>query len=344
MLLGGVIEAAVRSPMLEHLLPVGSYGIPSRYFDFQMDRLHHFAKDHGAPDCIFLGSSVVFRGIDPDAFESGYRLQTGETIRCFNFGVRGLDPVSEALLAGSLLVDYTPGLLVVGLEVPNLVSGAAEGLRDRFPPSTWAQHRLGHLSLEGWLIDTSMAFRTYLVYRNWMKPDFSAESLRHADVELAAGVNPSGYGGVDFAAPRVGQIPDSQDPQAHFFDLLRVFNLDSAQSHAVEALSGLSRQTGVVLFEPPLHSSFLTFFGQGRADYLRGVAFLEATAAQNGATFLSTTLLDLVPDDGWRDRNHLNRKGAETFSRWLGMQIGQAVIEGKIPNPTGPGGSGAVAP
>jgi hypothetical protein len=46
--------------------------------------------------------------------------------------------------------------------------------------------------------------------------------------------------------------------------------------------------------------------------------------------FLETTRLDLIPDDGWADYSHLNSKGAVIFSKWLGKQLGKAVMDGQI--------------
>lgn len=339
LLLASVAEACIRSPLLAPYLPVASYGTPSRYFDFQMERLHRFAENPGPPECVFLGSSVVFRGIDPEAFESAYLAQTGDSIRCFNFGVRGLDPVSEAILARVLLEDYQPKLLVVGLEVANLASGAAEGLRDRFPATSWARHRDGRPSLEGWLIERSAALRTYLVYRNWMKAEYASELRRRTDANINTSIGPSGYGGFDMQSPGIAALPSPGDPQAEFFDLLRSYSLDPEQSDAVRDLARLREQTSVVLVEMPLHRTFLGFFGQGEADYLRGLEFIESTAAREGVLFLPTTLLDLIADGGWGNRNHLNQWGAREFGRWLGTEIGLAVQNGDLADPAAPIGS-----
>jgi hypothetical protein len=44
--------------------------------------------------------------------------------------------------------------------------------------------------------------------------------------------------------------------------------------------------------------------------------------------------LNLIPDDGWADLDHLNEKGALVFSEWLGTRVGEAVEQGVLSNPT----------
>jgi hypothetical protein len=239
--------------------------------------------------------------------------------------------------------DFLPSLLLVGIEIPNLAAGISEGLRDSFPVSAWARYRSGDPSLEGWLIDHSTAFRAYLVYRDWTQAAFSADRVRALDAEITSGSLPSGYGPDPRSSQFITQAPAQDDPQAQMFELLDGFTVDPIQLRAVEELVLLGGSVPLVLFEPPVHDTFLAFYGAGTSDYLKGLSAVQATAADGGAFLLDTTRLDLIPDEGWMNRNHLNMQGAEQFSRWLGAQVGQAVLEGALPDPFGgespPGGA-----
>jgi hypothetical protein len=43
--------------------------------------------------------------------------------------------------------------------------------------------------------------------------------------------------------------------------------------------------------------------------------------------------LDLIPDEGWLNINHMNSLGGRVFTSWLGAQIGDAVKKGLIKDP-----------
>src|SRR6188474_926496 len=66
--IAGACEVAARSDTARRHLPVPSYGTRIRFFDLQMARLNALVRDHGAVDCMFLGSSGVLHGLDPWEF------------------------------------------------------------------------------------------------------------------------------------------------------------------------------------------------------------------------------------------------------------------------------------
>lgn len=61
-------------------LPAG-YGLRAK--------LEHIAKHPDAYDTLFVGSSIVFRGIEPDTVELAFK-NRGATVRVFNLGIPGL--------------------------------------------------------------------------------------------------------------------------------------------------------------------------------------------------------------------------------------------------------------
>lgn len=333
LMMSGGLEAIARSPWGRSHLPIGSYGTASRYFDYQMERLREFVAHEGPPDCIFLGASPVFRGIDPSVVAQAYRAQTGHTIRCFNFGIRGLDPANAAVLGGIIRQDYKPPLLIFGLDIPNLAGRTAEGLRDRFIEAEWVRYRLGEFTLESWLIEHSNAMRVYMRYRNWVLPGYSTEENRKTDNSLSAAIRPDGHAVFLARATDLADVPSTQSEEARFYDLLNDYEIDRQQLQGVERLLQVEPGYEVVLLEMPVHPSFLRYYGDGAADYRLGLTTARDAAARAGVPFWDTTLLRIIPDDGWANRSHLNAAGARVFSQWLGTRLGQAVVDGQLTDP-----------
>jgi hypothetical protein len=332
--IGFLAEAVVQSPAVRPRLPAGSYGTSSRYLDYHLDHLREFSRREGGVDCIFIGASPVFRGIDPAIVAEAYRARTGQSIRCFNFGIRGMDPVNAAILARIIKEDYHPQWLIFGLDVANLAAGPSEGLRMRILTSRWIAYRQGRFDLEGWVVDHSSAFRLYLQYRDWMKPPFSAQALVEADRAFAREVGPDGHTPLLKTATDLDDRPGTGTDEARYFELLGAFTLDPAQLSGMEGL--LQREPGqqTVLLEMPVHPTYLHYYGRGEADYRLGLAAAEQAAANAGAPFWTTTREDLIPEEGWTNRIHLNALGARVFSEWLGTQLGNAVLEGTLTDPS----------
>jgi hypothetical protein len=63
-------------------------------------------------------------------------------------------------------------------------------------------------------------------------------------------------------------------------------------------------------------------------------ATITSYARQYGVLYWPAFDLDIIPDDGWYSPGHLNITGAKVFSQWLGEQVGQAVNEGLLLDPT----------
>jgi hypothetical protein len=326
-------EILVRAPGIRARLPVGSYGTASRYLDFHMDRLREFAAREGGVDCIFIGASPVFRGINPAIVAQAYRARTGQSMQCFNFGIRGLDPANAAILGEIITEDFHPALLVLGLDIPNLSGRSSKGIRTAFLASEWIQFRQGRFQVESWLVDHSYAMRLYMLYRNWMRPGFSPQSIADTDRALSRDIQPDGHAAFRFAADDLAEIPDTASEEARYYDLLQDYTIDPRQLQGVEGLLQPEAGLQVVLLEMPVHPTYLRYYERGEQDYQLGLTAAKATAERVGVPFWTTTLKELIPDEGWANRSHLNETGARIFSLWLGQQIGDAVLEGTLTDP-----------
>jgi hypothetical protein len=50
----------------------------------------------------------------------------------------------------------------------------------------------------------------------------------------------------------------------------------------------------------------------------------------SGSQIWLTQDLNLIPESGWIESNHLNVDGAEIFSKWVGEQLGKSVKDGSL--------------
>ena len=97
-----------------------------------------------------------------------------------------------------------------------------------------------------------------------------------------------------------------------------------------QVLSQQDNGTQIVVAEMPVSSAYYDYFGQGKADYDRFVNSVAPLVKSYNLPFLEAPADQLIPEEGWWDRSHLNVVGAEIYSNWLGEQIGKAAIDGHV--------------
>ena len=59
-------------------------------------------------------------------------------------------------------------------------------------------------------------------------------------------------------------------------------------------------------------------------------SFPDVSSSKQDAIFWQVMHLNIIPDNGWMNRNHLNSTGASIYSQWLGEQIANAVQSGDL--------------
>jgi hypothetical protein len=326
----GALEGAARVIAAQNSTIVPSVGSPHRQFEISLARLDAFARS-GRVDCIFLGSSVVYRGINPDAFGEAYAAVTGQPLRCFNLGIQALTASTAGKLARIVVQDYRPALLIYGTTAHDLSAAADAGAVSALEQTPWFAYRSGQFNVEGWLAEHSYALRYYLVQRDWMKQSY-AEYVSDTRADEAA-ILPNGFN------PRRGTNLTSGKPltphqRRRLARLYGQFAIGSAHLQGLEQLLGLnSPETRVLLVEMPIHPQLFDFFPNGKRDYDAFVTTVERAAAAHQVPVWRALPADALPDAIWYDMGHMNAQGAEFYSRWLGRGLGEAVVNRKIPDP-----------
>src|SRR4051794_37844514 len=95
--LGGS-EVLARSAPIQSILVAPSVGSEQYQLGPKLLLLDRLIQRDGPVDCIFIGSSMVLRGIDPEIVSAAYRDETGRSIKCFNFGLFSLDAAAAGKL------------------------------------------------------------------------------------------------------------------------------------------------------------------------------------------------------------------------------------------------------
>jgi hypothetical protein len=317
----GIGEAFCRTSWARDRLVAPSLDINFDTLDVKIDLLAKLA-DREPIDCIFIGSSMVNRGINIEVFEKVFNQQTGESITCFNLGLGGVRASEAAALVDYVMATYHPALLIYGFSPRDFVfSPEREG--PGIVESTWIGYARGTFSVKGWLLHHSYLYRYALEYNTWMLPDFDSqikERRRKMD-ELAATrgqtiVNPPDE---PLAPPNISQTAyvNYKPSPAKLDDLQSIINYHRPPEQQV------------VLVEIPMYPVLLTDH-LGVGPYQSLMDDITRRASLQGVPFWPTSQLGLIPVNGWQDSQHLSIDGAKVFSQWLAQQISSAVREGQL--------------
>ena len=330
LLLVGIAEVVARSEAFQALFREPAMG--SRHYQLgrKLARLEADIKSNGPIDCLIIGSSMVDVGFDPYAFRAGYKQANDQDIRCFNFGIDASTAASAAAIAQILIEDYQPSLLIYGTDARDYVVPAADKDPAVILESNWIRYRLGHFSLDGWLIEHSYFYRyryyLYRLSRLWLEDTLRSQT--HLKYEITA----DGFTPLTTVSAYINDPPDPQDDS---FEVTYNFRLFSSYEMLAENLAALEKimsyngdRTQVIITEMPVADGLFYFFGNGKDDHQRFLAQVEQLAQAHEVPFWQTDTLDMIPEDGWFDYSHVNTTGATIFSTWLGQQVGEAVNRG----------------
>lgn len=329
-----VAELLVRTFIAQAILGVPSVGSTDEVLESRLDALRDFASGRDAVDCVMLGDSTVMTNFKPDTFATSFREETGKDIKCFNFGSGAFTLVDMADLAQIVVNEYSPGLLLIGIEALNFTVSAAEPGGADFSEIPWTQYKLGQFTIAGWLYEHSALYRHRDVIRQLLTLQTSPSEIRRFIMETD-GAWRDGFFPLTGPGPfNVAQPPDPQSDHPYhenYFGSLTKFQLLPEHLAALDRVLALnSPATQVVIVEMPVPETFFYYFGNGEEDYNR---FIDGVTQRVGGTavpFWTTTDLQLFPDDLWFNYNHLNATGAPLFSEWLGSRLGQAALEGTV--------------
>ncbi len=311
--LEAVLRVEFLQPRLIQLVP--SLGSRHHQLELQLARLDYLVAREGPVDCIFLGSSLVWLGYDPDIFEEVVQQETGQKINCFNLGIEALPASAAGVLAPIIVAKYHPQLLIYGTSARDFAPGMADEETQVILDTPWVQQQAGNWTLRGWLYTNSYVFRYAVQINNFLKLDpASWREMAYSPQDLN------------------GFLPKTRPPQEIHFQVAAKVAAQWFQPYQIkpENIQGLQQviaqrndSVQVIVVEMPVQQSYYDYFENGKEDYDRFADEVSHVLAAEGTPFLQTSPLSLIPDEGWWDRSHMNWTGANIFSEWLGHQIVQ---------------------
>jgi hypothetical protein len=268
-------EATLGLDRVQATFATPGLGSRHRQFEVQLGRLDRLVRIHGPMDCLLLGNSMVWLGIDPQIVARELERVAGRPVPCFNFGVSALPASSAGLIAPILVERYHPRLLVYGTFARDYaVPGSAEDAWV-IAETHWVQYELGQPDVAGWLYAHSNLAR----YR-----DRLAE-LARLDFEdaLAAEYGPPEYRAFGFDPKLDVRVDVRQRPdlgEASASDARTWLYHYAVQSENLEGLSQIAalsqHDTRVIVLEMPVAANAMGLFANGRRDYR---LYLEAVAS-----------------------------------------------------------------
>jgi len=328
-------EMLARTPFVQARIPYQAYGTNHTQLELQLNILDKFVRENGAPDCFIFGSSQAFREVDPVAFARAYEAAGGEKVTCYNFGVTGSQIWTTSILNKILIQKYHPRLVVIGTSFLDYTEGREFQIDERFKENDWLEFQTSKFTLGGWLTEHSYAWRalTLLSYAAPYGMRYS-EVLREArkwDGEIAESGFAISQKSIDPSVPvETGFVKNLQQEFGNF-------GVSERNLSALEETIAFSQQAGAqaLLAEMTYHPALLELKdqkGNPRVDKEPILSFigkvnarLNDIAARHEIVFLEFDPNVSLPETGWFDLYHLNRVGAEVFSRWLGGQAAQVL-------------------
>lgn len=314
-----VLRADPLQPFLARMIP--NLGSRHLQLEEQFARLARFAGTKGQVDCIFLGSSLVWLGLNPSTFEEAYERETGQQIRCFNFGVEALPANAAADLAEVLISDYHPRLLIYGTSARDYAIGRTQEESRAVSDTPWLQEKLGQKTATSWVVTNSYLVRYVKEISRLLRLErHSWNSLSQPDLS-------QGFLGKTTEATREHYEAAARDAARW----LRPYEIQRENLQGlITILHQREKGIAVIVVEMPVNSQYSAYFENGRGDYTRFVTQLTRVAVAEDAILLRAPADDVIPEDGWWDRSHLNQLGAEAFSQWMANEVSQLENMGEI--------------
>jgi hypothetical protein len=330
-------EGLARLPFIQRHAPPPSLGNYHYQFEIKWFHLEKYVQEHGGVDVILLGSSLVNSGLDPDAInESWVQASAEEPLRIYNFGVEGLTIEPNSFVAELLIETYHPQVLIFGTEIRDYAANNGVEVAEKFLSDPWVQYQQGQFNLKGWLTEHSAATRIFLAYRNWMTWEFAEQ--RNLIVTRTGKLTDAGYDVENNTTDVANQLPDPADPEdAEAFETFADFQLAPERIEILKNLMALGREpTGesappqIILLEMPVSPSFYIYFERGLEEHEDFVNEISGLAEENDVVFLEAIPESALPDKSRSDRVHLNKRGADTFSKIVGGWLAELYADGKL--------------
>jgi hypothetical protein len=304
-------------------------GSRHRQFEIQVARLEKLVQDGEPIDCIFLGNSMIWLGVNPLVVNRTFQAETGQEIHCFNFGVSALPASSAGEIATMLVKRYRPKLLIYGTFARDytIPSDAEDAYVVSDTP--WLQYQNGEFNLKGWLYAHSSVFQYTGHLRDFLLMNYLEDVFVPRDIPRyqTYGLDPKYDIRVDVSKPPDFDARDNRDPVKWLGQFeIQPENLDGLQRIVQQS----GNNTRVIVIEMPFYETAYAFFPNGKQDYETYIQQVDSATASSAVPLWRLDEQPSLSPHLWWDYFHLNLEGADEFSRWLGRQLAGAYLQGEL--------------
>jgi hypothetical protein len=235
-------------------------------------------------------------------------------------GIETLPAGAAGTLAQIVVNKYHPDLLIYGTSARDYAPNSKSEDMTVIVEGSWVRYQSGDHSPLLWLQNHSYIYRyakqLQLVIR------FNTDGLRESQQEFGVSI-----------ADASGFLPKTRPAQeVHFLaaekDAANLFHPYTIYDENLEGLAqiiDLQKSTKIVIVEMPVSVDYYAYFENQELDYERFVEAIVSTTAPKNIPLIQTSNSQIIPDEGWWDRSHMNLVGANIFSEWLGEQILQFI-------------------
>jgi hypothetical protein len=318
-----IAEVALRTSTVQAALPLPRLWY-NEFFDKKLLDLAELEARQGV-DVLFVGSSEVFTGVDPEVFDAEVERLTGEQIASYNAGFDAFSAVTANIFTQNVFSEITsPSVILYGLAPRDVSANSRERMEfDSVVVST---------PLAATYVDNSLRNRAQrFLLKNWYLYRYSSA------LELAVGEwlgRPYKRDDVSFISSRgfrddpTRRLDDDmlRAARGEYLDNIEDFEVGGGPIGALIDLMDYCDTNGIqlVIYNAPQDVYVYDLFDGGRADYDAYVRAVRALADEHGAAFI-----DMQPfvDDGqiergdFRNLNHLNLHGARKLSALLAQEM-----------------------
>jgi hypothetical protein len=298
-------------------------------FEIQAARLEKLISEGEPIDCIFLGNSMIWLGVDPLVVNESFQEITGHEIHCFNFGVSALPASSAGQIAPMLVDRYHPKVLIYGTFARDYAIPADAEDAYVVTDTPWLKQQNGEYSLLGWLYSHSAVFQYMghmhdILFVRYLENVFVQENL---PPYLPYGLDPKYDIRTDVNSPPDFESKDNRDPVMW----LGHFEIKQEDLYGLQKIvQQKNKGTQVIVIEMPFHENAYEFFPNGKQNYDTYVQNVDSITASSLTPFWRRDEQPVLTPELWWDYFHLNLTGADLFSEWLGAKLADSYLQGNL--------------
>lgn len=303
-----VFEYLLQIPKVVSLLPPPSPGLSYPFPEVGLKFERYFNLGH--VNCLFFGSSMVDAGLDPELMEKRLNNQNKRPITCINFGLSGAQVETSSEISQTMVNWQTTNLVLFGVSPYEFNEGNKISRQMANVPVFQKTHKY---NFESWLFNSFRLPWFYSGLLNRKDRDFITTEQSYDKLLNSRGV-------------RVTDEKNELETKKQEF-LFHDFYPNSVDINSLDEMIKFMQEKGikVIVFEMPVNPLFFPGLVEGGAPMyeIRFVEPIKNLLQKYGLSLIRTQprIGDILDEEHWNNKNHMNYSGAQIFTNFVADQI-----------------------